>query len=230
MPIVSYTMGFIYKITNKENGMIYIGQTIQTLEDRWRQHRKKSSTCLYLKRAFEKYGIDNFIFEMICCCHDTDLDKLEIQYMAEFNSIVPNGYNLREGGNSGRHNEETKKKISDALKGRTHIIRHQLGKPVTEETKKKISDALKGRTDIIRNHNHFKVGEMRHTEKSKNKMSIAHKKGVDQYDLDNNFIKSYDSIADAAIEINTCRDNIGRVCSGRNKTAAGFIWKYNESI
>lgn len=223
-------MGFIYKITNKENGMIYIGQTIQTLEDRWRQHRKKSSTCLYLKRAFEKYGIDNFIFEMICCCHDTDLDKLEIQYMAEFNSIVPNGYNLREGGNSGRHNEETKKKISETLKGRTDIIRHQLGKPVTAETKKKISDALKGRTDIIRNHNHFKVGEMHHTENAKRKMSIAHKKSVDQYDLDNNFIKSYDSIADAAIKINTCRDNIGRVCSGRNKTAAGFIWKYNESI
>ena len=196
-------MGFIYKIANKENGMIYIGQTIQTLEDRWRQHRKKSSTCLYLKRAFEKYDIDNFIFEMICCCHDTDLDKLEIQYMAEFNSIVPNGYNLREGGNSGRHNEETKKKISDALKGRT---------------------------DIIRNHNHFKVGEMHHTENAKRKMSIAHKKSVDQYDLDNNFIKSFDSIADAAIEINTCRDNIARVCSGRNKTAAGFIWKYNESI
>jgi len=34
-------MGFIYKITNKENGMIYIGQTTQSLKDRWRQHRKK---------------------------------------------------------------------------------------------------------------------------------------------------------------------------------------------
>jgi group I intron endonuclease len=221
-------MGFIYKITNKENGMIYIGQTIQSLEDRWRQHRKKSSTCLYLKRAFEKYGIDNFIFEMICSCDNEELDKLEIQYMTEFNSIVPNGYNLREGGNSGRHNEETKRKISEALKGRTDIINHQLGKPVTEETKKKISDALKGRTDIIRNY--FRTTGMHHTEKANKKMSESHKKKVDQYDLDNNFIKSFDSIADAAIEINTCRDNIGRVCSGRNKTAAGFIWKYKESI
>ena len=56
--------------------MIYIGQTIQTLEDRWRQHRKKGSTCLYLKRAFEKYSIDNFIFEMICSCNNEELDKL----------------------------------------------------------------------------------------------------------------------------------------------------------
>ena len=212
-------MGFIYKITNKENGMIYIGQTIQTLEDRWRQHLKKSSTCLYLKRAFEKYGIDNFIFEMICCCHDTDLDKLEIQYMAEFNSIVPNGYNLREGGNSGRHNEETKKKISETLKEKNRMIgakpHPQLGKPITEETKKKISDALKGRTDIIRNHNHCRE---------------ASKKKVDQYDLDNNFIKSYDSITDAAKSTRACLSKIGRVCSGKGKTAGGFIWKYNKSI
>ena len=223
-------MGFIYKITNTINGMIYIGQTIQTLEDRWRQHRKKSSTCLYLKRGFEKYGIDNFIFEMICSCNNEELDKLEIHYMNEFNSIVPNGYNLREGGNSGRHNEETKKKISEALKGRTDIFRHQLGKPITEETKKKISDALKGRTDIIRNHNHCRAIGTHHTEKAKKKMSESHKKKVNQYDINNNFIKSFDSIADAAIEINTCRDNIGRVCSGRNKTAGGFIWKYKESI
>jgi group I intron endonuclease len=225
-------MGFIYKITNKVNGMNYIGQTIQSLEDRWRQHRKKSSTCLYLKRAFEKYGIDNFIFEMICSCDNEELDKLEIQYMTEFNSIVPNGYNLREGGNSGRHNEETKRKISEALKEKNRMIgakpHPQLGKPITAETKKKISDALKGRTDIIRNHCR-NIG-MHHTEKAKNKMSESHKKKINQYDLDNNFIKTFNSIADAAIEINTCRDNIGRVCSGRNKTAAGFIWKYNESI
>jgi group I intron endonuclease len=207
-------MGFIYKITNTINGMIYIGQTIQTLEDRWRQHRKKSSTCLYLKRAFEKHGIDNFIFEMICSCNNEELDKLEIHYMNEFNSIVPNGYNLREGGNSGRHNEETKKKISEAVKEKNRMIgakpHPQLGKPIKEETKKKISEALKGRTDIIRNHNHCRD---------------ACKKKVYQYDLDNNFIKSYDSITDAARETGACIGNIGSVCSGKNKTAGGFIWK-----
>ena len=50
-----------------------------------------------VKRAFEKYGFDNFVFEMICICFDEDLDKFEIQYMTKFNSIVPNGYNLRAG-------------------------------------------------------------------------------------------------------------------------------------
>jgi group I intron endonuclease len=90
-------MGYIYKITNKTDGKIYVGQTIQPLDERFRQHRKKGSNCRYLKRAFEKYGFDNFVFEMICICFDDDLDKFEIQYMAKFNSIVPNGYNLRAG-------------------------------------------------------------------------------------------------------------------------------------
>jgi hypothetical protein len=66
--------------------------------------------------------------------------------------MVPNGYNLRKGGNSGKHHEETKKKISDSLKFRTDIFRpktnYRLGKYHTEETKKKISDAMKNRKNI----------------------------------------------------------------------------------
>jgi ElaB/YqjD/DUF883 family membrane-anchored ribosome-binding protein len=60
---------------------------------------------------------------------------------------VPNGYNLRSGGNNGgKHNEETKRKISETLKNRTDIIRYksQLGKSHTEEVKNKISNSLKG--------------------------------------------------------------------------------------
>jgi len=132
-------MGYIYKITNKVDGKIYIGQTIQILEYRWRKHRNVRSNCCYLKRAFNKYGIDNFEFKLICICFDEDLNKYEIQYMEKYNSMVPNGYNLRKGGNSGKHHEETKKKISNTLKT-TH---YQIGKPISEEIKKKISIALK---------------------------------------------------------------------------------------
>ena len=134
-------MGYIYKITNKVDGKIYVGQTIQVLEDRWRQHKKIGSNCRYLKRAFNKYGIDNFEFNIICICFDEDLDKYEIQYMEKYNSMVPNGYNLRKGGNSGKHHEETKRKISESLKARTDIFRpktnYRLGKHHSEETKKK---------------------------------------------------------------------------------------------
>lgn len=205
-------MGYIYKITNKEDGKIYIGQTTQILEDRWRQHKKIGSNCRYLKRAFNKYGIHNFEFKLICICFDEDLDKYEIQYMEKYSSMVPNGYNLRKGGNSGKHHEETKKKISDSLKGRTDIInaKNRLGKHHSEETKKKISESLKDRTDIVR-HSYYK------------------NKKINQYDLNNNFIKSFNNIILASRYNNISRNGISKCCSNQQKTAGGFIWKM-ESI
>ena len=104
-------MGFIYKIVNKINGMIYIGQTIKSIEERWRHHKQPASNCRYLKNAFKKYGIDKFDFKIICICFDEDLDKFEIHYIESLNTLVPNGYNIRSRGNGGLQNEETKKKI-----------------------------------------------------------------------------------------------------------------------
>ena len=66
-------MGYIYKITNKITSQSYIGQTKQDLDERWRQHKKANSNCVYLKSAFNKYGVDNFDFKLICICFDDDL-------------------------------------------------------------------------------------------------------------------------------------------------------------
>lgn len=220
-------MGFIYKIVNQINGMNYVGQTTKGLEERWRQHKKIGSNCRYLKSAFKKYGINNFKFTMICICFDEDLNHYERQYIEKFNSIAPHGYNLREGGNAGKHHEETKKKISNTLKGRTDIVRTkpQLGKPLSEETKKKISDSLKGRTDLIRNFPSW-LGKT-HTEQSKNIMSEKHKIKITQYDLDNNFIQYFNSICEAGNKTNIDRTVIGKCCKGIRKTAGGFKWQYS---
>jgi group I intron endonuclease len=219
-------MGYIYKITNKVDGKIYIGQTIQVLEYRWRKHRNVGSNCCYLKRAFNKYGIDNFDFKLICICFDEDLNKYEIQYMEKYNSMVPNGYNLRKGGNSGKHHEETKKKISESLKGRTDIFRpktnYRLGKHHSEETKKKISDALKGRTDMIKN----KINAKNIIIKEKNiviKEKIIIK--INQYDLNNILVNSFNSIIEAANITQISKHSISKVCNNKQKIAGGFIWK-----
>ena len=226
-------MGYIYKIVNKINGMTYVGQTVQLLEERWRQHLTNSSNCRYLKRAFKKYGVENFDFKMICVCFDEDLDKFEIQYMEKLKSIVPTGYNLREGGNSGRQNEETKSQISNTLKegykNHTYIAsKPQLGKPHTEETKLKISLALRGRTNIIRPKPTGWIGK-HHTEESKTKMRESHKgTNVNQYDLDNVLIKSFASISAASNETKIDRAGIRRCCNCNNKMAGGFKWKYGS--
>ena len=62
---------YIYKITNKINKKIYIGQTTRSIEERWKGHCKPSMTARSLiSRAIQKYGKENFIIEHVVTCSD----------------------------------------------------------------------------------------------------------------------------------------------------------------
>jgi hypothetical protein len=112
-------MGYIYKITNIKNNKCYIGETIQDIKKRWRDHLsaiKRDGGCKALKSAITKYGLESFKFEIIIICFDDDRLIYEKQYIKKYNSLVPNGYNILEGGQEGvlgfKHSEETKRLIS----------------------------------------------------------------------------------------------------------------------
>lgn len=100
-------IGYIYKITNKINGRVYIGQTKRTIEQRWLEHKracKLSKEPIYnypLYRAFRKYEIYNFKIEEIEKCTYDKLDEREVYWIKYFNSFH-NGYNLTLGGEGGR--------------------------------------------------------------------------------------------------------------------------------
>jgi group I intron endonuclease len=213
-------MGYIYKITNRTDKKIYVGQTIQDVESRWKDHLKKGSNCRYLKSALNKYGIDNFEFKLVCITFDNKLDDMEIKYIEQYNSLVPNGYNLRLGGNSGRHNAETKQKISDTLKknyanGLVHP-RHQLGIPHSEITKKKISEANKGKPK---------------SQETINKRILSRRKNKTiQFDIEGNRLNSFDSCKEAGEYVGTSLSNISSCCIGKAKTAKGYVWKYEPII
>ena len=212
-------MGYIYKIRNRIDNKIYVGQTIQDVEARWKDHLKKGSNCRYLKSAINKYGLDNFEFKLVCITFDNQLDDMEIKYIEQYNSLVPNGYNLRLGGNSGRHNAETKQKISETLKNRykNGLIppRSQLGIPHSEITKKKISESLKGH---------------KLSQESINKWIISRRKNkIIQFDIHGNRLNSFDSCKEAGEYIGASLSSICSCCNGKTKTAKGFVWKY-ESI
>lgn len=101
--------GYIYKITNIKNQKAYIGQTITSVEHRIGQHfsNSKNKSCRILKNALEKYGKESFKYEtLISISNKTkkqlciELNELEIQFISEYNTISPNGYNISKGGNN----------------------------------------------------------------------------------------------------------------------------------
>ena len=213
-------MGYIYTITNKTDNKIYVGQTVQDVEMRWKDHLKKRSNCRYLKSAINKYGVDNFVFKLVCITFDDKLDDMEIQYIEKYKSLVPNGYNLRRGGNSGRHHAETKQKISDTLKMRYQngLVppRNQLGIPHSEITKKKISESLKGR--II-------------SQESTNKRIISRRiNRTIQFDIEGNRLNEFNSCKEAAEYIGISLGHICKCCNGKIQSAKGFVWKYEPIV
>jgi group I intron endonuclease len=163
-------MGWIYMIKNNINGKCYIGQTkARRVQSRWANHKNRPHGLL--KLAFEKYGIENFSFEIITEVSDDDLNEIEISEISLRNTVAPRGYNLEKGGRRSKIvnditkntmksrmlgtklSPETRYKISEAAKTRPPIseeTRRKLsisnkGKTVSEETKLKISEANKGR-------------------------------------------------------------------------------------
>lgn len=95
----------IYKIKNNINGKCYIGQSIN-IERRWNDEKKRAfqstSRCYNypLSRAFRKYGIENFTFEVLEECKREELNEKEKFWIAKYNSYF-NGYNQNLGGESG---------------------------------------------------------------------------------------------------------------------------------
>lgn len=164
----------IYKIQNKINGKVYIGQT-KEVERRFRQHlrslRSNSHFNPHLQRAWNSYGEENFSFDLVDDfteqLSDADpntmekvLDKAEKLWISYYKATdEKHGYNLSTGGDGatllgpyngmfGRnHSESSKKLMSQHRRGKCQGKDNpRYGKKLSEATKKKISLANRGRT------------------------------------------------------------------------------------
>jgi len=112
----------IYKITCKETGHCYIGQS-KNIEKRWKAHQKK---C---------FPPQSFDYEILVTCPIADLNELEVLMIKTFDSHH-NGFNKTIGGTSIKTthlNAKTLAKISASLTGRT----------LTDEHKANVSAAVK---------------------------------------------------------------------------------------
>lgn len=108
--------GVIYMITNTITRKIYIGQTRKSIEERFNCHlhwANNKKRLQYIHKSILKYGKENFIIEEIDKAYSLeDLNKKEYDAIIKYNSLVPNGYNLVNGGNYPGYSEETRQKLS----------------------------------------------------------------------------------------------------------------------
>lgn len=127
----------VYHIFCTITGECYIGQTWNSIEERWLEHQSPKSYCIHLRNAIAFYGKERFVVSTLTNGLTTQeqADAAEIYWINYFDSIN-HGFNIKEGGSHGKLSEETKAKISAKRKG------HQ----TSEVTRAKISAALKGRT------------------------------------------------------------------------------------
>lgn len=94
----------IYKITNKRTGKVYIGQTKQKPEIRWKQHiqdSKKERTSFKLQRDLNKYGASNFSFEVLEQVPLKELADIAEKMWIKYYDSIERGYNTAKGGTDG---------------------------------------------------------------------------------------------------------------------------------
>jgi group I intron endonuclease len=126
----------IYCIENLVNGKKYIGQSLYVKKRMNDAHKD----CKYLARALKKYGEKNFIRYAVEYCSFEELIEKEKWYIRNWNTKIPNGYNLTDGG-------EGSPGCVPNIKTRRLLSISHLGIKRSEETKKKMADSKKGKNN-----------------------------------------------------------------------------------
>ena len=172
-------MGYVYKITNTVNGKVYIGQTIRKPEVRMYEHFHVDGKSPYLKNAIAKYGKDAFSFEVLHEAFDLLLDYFEVEAIAKYNSLAPDGYNLETGGKSNQSvSEATRIKMSKSNRmhspeERLRQSNAMLGRPCPDHVKQRVSEFMKGNQYALGNTPSNKGIPL--TEEQKRRISVAKK-------------------------------------------------------
>ena len=153
-------MGTIYKIINILNQKIYIGQTICSLNQRFKRHLQESKNYKYnshLYSAILKYGEENFEISAIeIDVPSSQLNEREMFWVTFYQSQNPNiGYNIAEGGNKPPKNTywKGKKQPSEMIEKRRQ---KQFGRESPMKGKQQSKDA---KDKISRNNAKFWEGK-----------------------------------------------------------------------
>ena len=205
-------MPYIYKIENKINGKIYIGKTLKTIQERWKEHchdfKRERCEKRPLYSAMNKYGIENFFIEEIEQCEESVLSERE-KYWIEYYSSFKYGYNATTGGD-GRSYLDYELILSLWQEGKTakeiaKILNH-------DEYSVRLALDIKGIT----------------SEKRQERSVTLRSKSVAKLDLNTDeILEVFPSQMEAYRSLGKQQSgHISQVCNGKRKTAYGYKWKW----
>ena len=222
----------IYKAINNINGKVYIGKTSNFKERKWQHERcYKKEDCKF-HRALQKYGKDNFSWEIIDKAKNLDeAYSLEKLYIELHNSYGPAGYNMTKGGAGGSMwnaipvvclstNGDFMKKYDSATAAKKDGF--------------SVSCVLNSCRDfhvIHKNHifmfyDEYKTNGSRKYVKPKSNCT----KAIIQCNLNGEFISEFKSVQEASMKTGANRTTISGVLTHNYKTANGFIFVYKDEF
>lgn len=243
--------GFVYVTTNHINGKKYIGQKQYDKNNKWKTYL---GSGIYLKRAIDKYGVENFSKEIIENCETkTSLDEREKYWIEYYNAVESDDfYNIASGGEGGNtiagYSEEQLNQYKE-FKRKLHKKTAPKGElcsssKLTEvqvlciikrlESNDFIVNIAKdycvsnSTIDDIRNH---KTWTYLTEDIVFDDISFRNKprksKAVVQYDENGNYIAVYRNARIAEQETGIGHKLISAVCNGKKRIAHGYIWRFD---
>ena len=218
----------IYKVTNLINQKVYIGQS-DNIEQRWKRHKTRSiNNCgkdynYAFYRAIRKYGLENFLFEVIEECSKDELNQREKYWIKYYNSYLnPDHYNETEGG------EGTLGWVpSQEWRDKQSKIKKEWYKtPEGIEKRKKQSEQQKNKTPF-KDYTHSLDWKKQHSERMKGENNPAyntHTNGkrcmcIELYHI-------FESTREAEKIMGISHIGISAACRGKQETAGGYHWRY----
>ena len=239
----------IYCIYNNKNNKRYIGQTIY-LNRRWTQHKSKLKSHCHnnklLQSDYDMYGIEVFEYIILEYCSLEELNNREKYWIKYYNSInMDKGYNQAVGGVGAlgyKHTEEELNKMSE----------WQNPRPIVQLTiDGKYLNTFPNQFSICRYLNKDNIAGIRRCCEHKAHQAFGfiwvykseydsgdykreyhlhtYNRPVIQYDAEHNYIREYESAAQAERDNNIYPGSVSKVCKGgKRKFAGGYMWEFKK--
>jgi len=231
----------IYIIRNKINNKIYLGSSVN-MNIRFIHHKGRLLNNMhknsYLQNSVNKYGIENFRFEIVCYCTTTEILEKEDYYLKFYNVCNPTiGYNINPSATGGtQFTKETIEKRTQSLKEtyKKKSLDPNFKGYNTKANKTSFQKGIevwnKGRK--YNSTDHLKVPKKKKADKTKLKEIIKEKQlPIMVFDINKKYLKTFRYIEDLVLASQNdeliYNNMILRNKEGRNGYNPNFLSNFN---